>query len=184
MIATLCRAVTLTQRNRITFAITKHLNFDVPGILNELLQKKICVGEVVCAHLRYRVISLGQFFGIPAKLHADTSASSSAFENHRITNVFCLGECFFYPTQHASARQQWNLLQLRKLPGVVLQPESLNLGRCRPKEFKLIGGTFRHKIGILAEEPISGMDSISRGLLGNFEQLILIEIGLTSSPCT
>ena len=66
----------------------------------------------------------------------------------------------------------------------VLKPESLNLGRCRSEKRELLGSTCRDKISILAKEPVSGVHCISGGLQRDCEQLILIQIGLTSRAGT
>ena len=87
LIATLQRAVALTECNYATGTVAENLHFDVAGLNDALLEINAAVGEVGSRQAFDRGKRFGQFVSRGAGANTDAPASGRALQHYRIANA-------------------------------------------------------------------------------------------------
>eukprot|EP01132_Coremiostelium_polycephalum_P015185 gene15184-biopygen7409 len=88
LVAPLHRTVAHAEGDDLAAAVTKHLHFQVPGVLDVLLDKHTGIAEIVLAQAFHRLETVAQFIGAVAHAHADPATTGGAFKHDRIAHGF------------------------------------------------------------------------------------------------
>src|SRR2546423_8441220 len=87
LLAALYGAVALTQVHNVAVAVAHHLDFDVAGITDELLQVYTVVLEDRLGRVAYVLEGVGQLTFLPNDLHTAPTATRRGLQDNRVSHV-------------------------------------------------------------------------------------------------
>ena len=178
LVAPLGRTVAFAEDHDPTVAQTEDLDLDVAGYLDELLHVDPALLEICLSETAHHGKPLRQLPFIPAELKADATSPGRAFQHHGIADPGG------FPRRLGGVRDKIASGKHRysgtsgKIPGDMLETEireMLRTGADKSDARILAGGGKR---GVLAQEPVSGMDAVDPKTARGLQDGLRLEVAL------
>ena len=161
------RALALVERGHIAVLVGQHLELDVARLLDELLHVEIAVAEGICRLAVGGVEEIGQLLGAADDSHAAPAAARLGLEDHRETDLLGPVLRLFHPGKNAvGAGKNRHFSLLHRLARLLLfAHQTGDLGR-RTDKLDVRGAADLGEVGVLAQQPVAGMNRFHIGDLG------------------
>src|SRR6185369_1903727 len=161
LVTPLDAALALTETDNVSVRIRQHLEFDMSRRLNKLLHVEIAVSKrssrfTLCCPEQVR-----QLLGRADYAHAASAAACRRLHNDGIANRFRPFNRFVFAGDHAfRAGQNWHSRLLHRHAGFFFLAHHANYFRRWSDEFDSAGLANFREVRVLAQQPVSRMDSI------------------------
>lgn len=178
LVAPLHRAIALAERDRAAAAVAENLHFEVPRMLDELLQIDARMREVRIAEPHDGVERRVELRGIAAQRHADPAAAGRALEHHRIADRIGCGERRRDVAEQPRAGQQRDAVRGGKLARGVLEAERAHVLAARADETQAGRLARIGEARMLGQEAVAGMHGLRAGCLRGREDRRDVQIAV------
>src|SRR6266481_10027631 len=179
LVTPLNAAFALAQADHVAMGVSQHLKFNMARALNELLHVKIAVAEGCGSFRLGRVEQRLKFRFAADHAHAAPAAAGGRFYDHRVADLRGPLTRFFGRADHPiGSGENRNIGTLHRLARFFLFPHQPDDLRWRPNELDLRTLTYLGEVGVLAQQPIAGMDGVNIGDFRRADHCGNIEIAL------
>ena len=180
LVAALQRAVAVAQVNRIALAVGQHLDFHVAWIGEELLEVDHRVAEGGAGFVAGQLGRGDQVLFLVHHTHAATTTATGGLDDHRVAHFAGDAQRFLFVFRQWTVRTR-DSRHAGLLHGVLgrhlIAHQADNVGsRADEGEtgfFHLLG-----EVGVLGEEPVTGMDAVGTSDLGSGDDGRNAQVGL------
>ena len=182
LVASLEAAAPLPEVRHRARCVSQHLHLDVPRAGNELLRIDVCNPESRSCLRPAPLERRRDLFAGADDAHAAAPAPGDRLDHHRCTGgkrceealrVVCV-------RQDGAAGEDGDACSLGQRPRRHLVAKEFERFGSRPDEAQPMAGTEAGEGGVLAQEPIAGMDRVAAILLRQRDDLLGVEIGCRS----
>ena len=172
-------ALALAQAHDVAVLVGQYLELDVPRPLDELLHVEVAVAE--CRRrLRLRRVELvGQLVGAADDAHAAPAAACRRLHDHREADGLRPLQRFVRRLHDAvRSRQNRHAHALHRGARLFLLAHHARYFRRRPNELDAARPAHFREVGVLAQQPIAGMDRIHIGDFGRADHRRNVEVAV------
>src|SRR4051812_31850089 len=155
LVPALCRAIALSKSDHISFAVAKHLNFDMSGVLDIALEVYATLTKVCRSEPRDWGEVFSQFVPRPANAHADAAAACGALQDYGVGAAVRFLHRMVAVWKQSGAGQQRNSLTPCNLASRVFQTQNPHLLGSGSEENNVCFFACFCEIGVFAEESVT-----------------------------
>ena len=183
--AALNRALALAEMDDGAVMIAEHLELDVPGPLDVLLDVDVADAERRLGLALRGLERLAHLRRGADDAHAAAPAAGDGLDDHRKTELSGDLEGLLFAIDRAvAAGQNRNAGLLHRPPRPRLVSEKTNHVRRRPDELDVAGFADLGEVGALGQEPVPGMNRVGAGDLGRAQHRRHVEIAVGTARRT
>jgi hypothetical protein len=172
LVAPLHRAVAHAERQHLALAISEHLDLQVPGALDVLLDEHAGIAEVALAQTLNHGEGFAQLHGRAADAHADAASAGRALEHDGIAELLAGHQgCLDVLQQPRAFQHRDALLPCQRSRGVLEAEHAQVLGRGADERHAGVLAGLREG-GVFGEEAVAGMNRPGAGVAGDCQELV------------
>mmetsp|Transcript_863 Transcript_863/g.1343 ORF Transcript_863/g.1343 Transcript_863/m.1343 type:complete len:309 (+) Transcript_863:1180-2106(+) len=171
-------AITFVQMNDVTRPITNNLDLNMTRTTNKFLYKDTPISKRCQGFRRRRLEHRPNVLPIPHNPHSLPAAAHGSLQNNREA-IFIHKRLHFFGTfeRPVATWYNWHIRLDGGLPRARLVTKCEQIIHRRTDEFNPILSQGFCKLRVFAQETVAGVDCVDAVLLGNFDNLVNVEVG-------